>query len=55
MVKQKFRNSVIVGHFTGINFSTDDNLQSSDSRLGEGVSGTDTPDNHNPTMDSCHL
>ena len=45
----------LMGHFIGITFSTDRNLQPSDSRLGEGVSGTDALISHNPNMDICHL
>ena len=46
----------LMGHFTGINFSTDsDNLKSTDSRLGEGVSGTDALISTNPNADMCHL
>ena len=46
----------LMGHFTGINFSTDsDNLKSTDSRLGEGVSGTDALISTNPNADICHL
>ena len=46
----------IMGHFSGIHHSTDlDNLQSSNSRLGEGVSGDNALDSPNPSLDMCHL
>ena len=45
----------LMGHFTGITACTDDrNLQSPDHRLGEGVSGTDTPESPNPIVDIGH-
>ena len=45
-----------MGHFTGISPATEeDNLQSTDHRLGEGVSGANTPETHNPNRDMCHL
>ena len=44
-----------MGHFTGINFSTENNLQSSNSKLGKGVSGTDVLNSHNPNMETCRL
>ena len=44
-----------MGHFTGINFSTDNNPQSSDSRFGEGVGGADALISHDPNADMCHL
>ena len=52
----------LMGHFTGIKHCTDDlNLESTDSRLGEGIGGTDTLDSPNPSTDTspdsdlCHL
>ena len=45
----------LMGHFTGITACTDDhNLPSVDTRLGEGVSGTDTPESPNPIVDTGH-
>ena len=46
----------LMGHFTGISPATEeDNLQSNDHRLGEGVSGANTPETRNPNRDACHL
>ena len=46
----------LMGHFTGISPATEeDNLQSNDHRLGEGVSGANTPETHDPNRDACHL
>ena len=46
----------IMGHFSGIHHSTDlDNLQSSNSRLGEGVSRDNALDSRDPSPDVCHL
>ena len=46
----------IMGHFSGIHHSTDlDNLQSSNSRLGEGISRDNALNSPNPSPDVCHL
>ena len=52
----------LMGHYNCITHSTDDhNLDSGDSRLGEGIGRTDTGDNPNPNSDMnpnsdlCHL
>ena len=45
----------IMGHFSDIHHSTDsDNLQSSNSRSGEGVDGDDAILSPNPSLDACH-
>ena len=46
----------LMGHFTGISPATvQDNLQSNNHRLGEGVSGANAPESHDPNRDMCHL
>jgi len=46
----------LMGHFVCISFLTeDDNLDSTDSRSREGVTGSDTPIVNNPNSDICHL
>ena len=46
----------LMGHFTGVSPATEeDNLQSDNHRSGEGVSGANAPETHNPDRDMCHL